>query len=157
MTELEGRALDHVVVLPLWEEEQASWMIGVRSKDREDDPSIYTVSSNEPIGSMSRVTLAVIMSETLEGGARSDERRGPLGEIVSGARGGYLDGSALPRIGDRYSELPSMAIPGFYDGPAHRLWGDDSTMLRFDGAGVQWLAANADAFARLKSLLTTIR
>lgn len=144
--------IDDEGLLPVWWENQGVWSLRVRSDAPEDDPPIEADEEFPISGRLVETLLSMVTSDTLVG-AWCGDHRGPLGWLGEHVRGGTVDGAEIEAVA--WLRLPLLPGPGnpFFQEPKLRVRGDDTLVVRFTGAGLEWMTATPEAFARLSSVL----
>lgn len=139
-------------LITVWDENQGVWAIFARA-DGGDDPvcSVDDDSLASPNAPLSQTLLGMLVSDTLVG-AWAGRGIGPLGELAASVRGGYIQDftdDQVERLRAAYAPLPYPVCPFFPD--PYR--GHDTTVIRIEETGVQWMTATDAAFAALDAVL----
>lgn len=139
-------------LLPVWWENQGVWSLRVRSDAPEDDPPMEADEEFPISGRLVETLLSMVTSDTLVG-AWGGDHRGPMGWLGEHVRGGTVEGAEVSVVAPL--RLPLLPGPGnpFFQELDCRPRGDDTLVVRFNGADLEWMTATPEAFARLSSVL----
>lgn len=134
-------------LLRVWVETQGVWVVSVPSESTDPDPEVVITRGFRSTGRLAETVTGLIGSETLVG-AMIGHLVGPLGDLGAEVRGGLVFFAEAAQIAGHYGRLPWPAYPSFAELPPAR--GDRETVMRYDGAGIEWMTATQEAFERLR-------
>jgi hypothetical protein len=139
-------------LVPVWIENQGNWVIRAPTDQHEEDPEIVIDEESRFHGRLVETLLGMATSDTLVG-AWCGHGRGPLGALSDGVCGGQDNALGPDAIESHYPLLSGPGDPFCFEPAYFRARGDGATVVRCNGAGLEWMTANDEAFARLSPIL----